>query len=339
MHPVPYPPTSYEPFRARPDSRGSGPSRPPFAGTVWAALGTLGLLVTATAGAAVTVLLYTSGHGWSVNAPVPVGLTGLTTLACGGLLTSVVLLGGGHDAGRSATVWLAGAAVPWTLGAAVLYGFYAFDDFFAGGVRLAALLGVAGATVAVVALPAAAILLGRSAARYPPTGGIGGAPGPPAVLRAAPGRFRTALGVVVAADFGLVVAWPPRVGTDDVTWGWAVVEVVVLLLVHGVPLALAGVGATSARAGRRGGAVAARAFGAVCLLVLPITAFYALILPVEPDPDATEAAVFSALMLGFAGGAGLVLTGLAALADPGSEQHYRAAGTRSVPSMRPGTAP
>ncbi|TQS42061.1 hypothetical protein [Cryptosporangium phraense] len=324
-----------------------------------AAVGVLGLLLGAATGAVITAVLYLGEPRFWVNAPATVGTAEMDALAGGGLIVGLTLLGRGHDAGRTATRWLAGAAVPWALLTTVFSGIFGFGDFFGWAIRGPALLGAAAAGVATLALPLAVLRLGPRPSRRLSAGGVAVGRGPEALVArggpgalvarggsgalagrgAAPGRFWTALVLVAVADVALVVVWPLSTFTvGEVDWDWSAGALTVLLSVHGVLLTVAAVGAVGAGAGagRRRGAVTARVAGAALLLVLPITAWGTLMLGAvaEPDPVAAlsptaTAALANALALGFAAGIGLVVTGLAGLAGP-----YPVGS--STPSMRRG---
>jgi hypothetical protein len=329
---------------------GAGSPAPLFAGVAAVVLAAFGLLLTTTSAVMIAAFI-ASGAGTASDpqgdALAPGLLAGVNGLACVGVLIALALLIGGRDAGRSATVWLAGVTMPWVL----LTGFFfavAVDDIEDGRrAHEAALLGVAGAGLAGLGLLFGTILLGiRPGRRWlahrilfgaagRPDVGAAPAAEPPAPLRAAWPRFSVALLVIFAAGVCLLVFMPLSGMNDDPVLTEVLIVVAVLHLVFvSVPLVVAGLGARSARAGRRGGAVLARVFSAVPLLVLPVFVLLAGFIGVvtallggEDDdavlPSIVAIAVSGMLTVAFLAGIGLVLAGLAALADPRSELHLR----------------
>ncbi len=100
-------------------------------------LGVLGLLLTATAGAMITVFTFTDTETTTDpegDAIAPGLFTIVSILACVGLFVALALLVrgllGGHDAGRSVTAWLSGVTVPWALLMAFFFGVVRYGDDF-----------------------------------------------------------------------------------------------------------------------------------------------------------------------------------------------------------------
>ena len=271
-------------------------------------------------------------------------------LAVGAGLTFLLL---GRDAGRSSTVWIAAALMPWLLyitlfSLTVVLGEHGDDP----AVRVSGWAGLLGGSLAVAALLCAAVLLGipstrRHVARrvlanaVPPQIGQ-----PPATVHNATVRMRRSLIVFVVSGVLLFLYIPASaLGEDPDILVMMVVLPIVFLLVIVLPLVLGLLGARRAERGRRGGATLARVGGG---LAVPGTAVFLLIsgfaaaAAVVGSAEQREAALLPtvpSMMLGallvvsYLLALGTMILGLAALADPRSEQWYAAqASPRPTPA-------
>lgn len=316
---------------------------PLFVGLAATAVGAIGLLLTAAAAATITVLI-ASGAGTTTDpagdALAPGLLAGIDAVACLGLLVSIALAVGGRDAGRSACVWLAGVTLPWVLVTAVFFAL-GVDQVDNGRAGQAAAAGVAGAGIAALGMLVGAVLLGirpgrrwlahrvlAAAARADAQTALTGVPPNPrqaAPLRAAWTRYRAAFLVVGAAGVGLLGLMPLSGMSADSGLAETCVAVAVLhVVLVSAPLVVAGLGA---RSGRR---LLVRAFSVAPLLVLTgfvaMSAFVGVASAHNTDPDTGESvgvlppfvsvASSGLLTVAFLAGIGLVVAGLAALADP-----------------------
>jgi hypothetical protein len=297
----------------------NGSPVPLYSGLAAALVGVFALLVTTGLGVTVSVLIL-QGTGTSSDpegtALTPGLLAAMTMLACAGLLVALVLLVTGRDAGRSALVWLALMALPWALLSAFFFT-VGVDEVHEGRrAYQAARAGAGTAAGAALGLLVAAVVLGSRPARRVLSRSPASGPAP-----AARPRFVTGLVVVFAAGFCLLAVMPLSGMHDDPDLT-AIITVLAGLhvVLISAPLLVAGL---SAGTGRRGGAVVARVFSAVPLLVLPVLVVFAVFVGVTSVhnrgallPPVVSVAASGLLTLALLAGIGLVLAGLAALADP-----------------------
>ncbi|GAA1031495.1 hypothetical protein GCM10009557_27020 [Virgisporangium ochraceum] len=316
--------------------------RPPSA--VPLGLGVMGAGVAAGAflvGAVMTIIAHRDGGEFSRDDTIGTVLVVETGVVTGLLLVfalGLILLG--RDAGRSGTVWIGVAALPWTLILPVTLASLADSESHPAGFRTLATVTALvcggatlfGLTVAMVALgipPGRRWLAERVLARPEP-----GWPSAPIV--AAGRRFVLSAVFGVGGCAALLVLTPLATTGSDGSLAAMITWTVVLVLFVALPQALGLWGARLARRGRRGGANLARAagvfvvYGLEIFMVLGVWDAMAGVAEdaVLPGPVTLVLAVLLTCVVVLA----LVqwVAGLAALADPRSERFMRSGGLTPV---------
>ncbi|GAA1031497.1 hypothetical protein GCM10009557_27030 [Virgisporangium ochraceum] len=349
MHPHQYPPSAGWP----PDP--SWPAEPPPtpgarpASMVPLAIGAAAAGIAALAflaEAVMALLVFANGAGDNDDsAIIPVAVLVETSVVTALLLAySIGLIVARRDAGRSGIVWIAAAALPWTvlvpLGVAVVADdnrevlsdrLITVTTAVTLGSALLALLGLVTAMIFLGIPPGRRWLAGRVLARTEPLW-------PPAPLLAARKRFTLAAVLGMGGGAAQLVLTPLLTSNDDSRDTALAVMAVVLVVLVAVPGVLAWVGSRLALGGRRGGAHLARAvavfllYGIQPFMLLGVLNGLAVVFDNE---DATlPPAVGSALAMLATAVAMLALVqfvaGLAALADPRSEVYLRSGGRRAT---------
>ncbi|WP_238005264.1 hypothetical protein KZZ52_17135 [Dactylosporangium sp. AC04546] len=318
----------------------------------------LGLSLIGVAAAGIATLVTVSVGSVRAAATAPDGLPFIGLDAVEMLVPPVLLLAGlviaaslvltGRHAGRSAVVWLS------VFGAVILVQLLAtrFDVFADVGVRWVGppkWIGQSGIVAAAVALAGAAIVFMRPAAQRWATARLPGdasaAPSDaPAVLRRAAWNLGAGGALMIVAVAGRFLVRLPAFDATETSLAVLVILGIAGLLLTVVAGAFAG--AVLAQRGRRGGAVLARVAGAL-LLYSAMWGVYALVsdalywwyleadlyfeLPPRWSPVAVSAGGF-ALLAAAIGAAGLLLAGLARLADPRIHQYLNDGRTTGQPT-------
>jgi hypothetical protein len=302
----------------------AGSRVPLLVGGVAAGLATLGLLVTAVTSASVAGIASRVQDGDVVP---PIIFAVQSTVSVVAFLIGLALLRGGRDAGRSATLWIAVATVPWLATMAF---------YFAGGTssglvslygeryEVAADVGLAAVSLVAVAALVAMIALAAAGGRRwradPAPEEVDALPAP---LLATKARFGLSAVLGVSAGVALIVVFPEAAigeGPDPVSAAYALALGLAVAVV--VPEIIVWVGGSLARRGRRDGVLLARVGGglAVCgFAIVMALAAVALSTAVEgpgPGVDLVAAPICLLAIVGLLVSLGLLVAGLAGLADP-----------------------
>jgi hypothetical protein len=327
---------------------------PLIVGAIATGLAVLGLLTSTAMVAALTRAEQRYDVDGSLNFTPSTLLAVVDTVMGIGLLIAVALIVLRRDAGRSSAVWISASTLPWIILTVIAIATGTDEEVRRGGswTGAAVVIGMAGGIIAVLALLAGMILLGippgrrwlaeRTLAGSDPAR-------PPRPLAGTRLRFLLSAVLGIVGALALVVMIPfTALGQESGTNVAMAVFAVLLALFVVLPEVLGLLGARLARQGRRGGATLARvgggfaSFGFPLFTVMTVFVAFASFSESEDQIAAAPLSPAAVLVVGaliFAaslGGLAFYVAGLAGLADPRTERHFRE--RRAAAPLRPGSA-